>query len=161
MFKNPEEVKRRLEKWSVPEPMSGCILWTGDENPNGYGRMTIDKKGYIAHRVSYQLHIGNIGKFFVCHKCDVRSCINPAHLFLGTALQNMQDKARKGRARNQYRDATKCIRGHEFTKENTFLWQNGEKNKKIKRVCKICEKSRRQSRISKSMSRSKVSGVIT
>lgn len=76
-----------------------CIVWTGNCRPNGYGRVTISRrKSLSAHRLAYTLSVGEIPEgMHVCHRCDNRPCINPAHLFLGTALDNMRDKVAKGR----------------------------------------------------------------
>lgn len=85
----------------IPEPNSGCWLWEGVISPNGYGQ--ISKYGpptqtFYAHRLSWQAHHGAIpDKMFVCHHCDVRSYINPDHLFVGTARDNLVDMYNKGR----------------------------------------------------------------
>lgn len=73
----------------------GCWEWTGNLNHGGYGK--IGEKG-LAHRRSYQYTYGNIpaGKQ-VCHTCDNRKCVNPAHLFLGSIGDNMKDKVFKNR----------------------------------------------------------------
>lgn len=85
----------------LPEPMSGCWLWTGWVDRNGYGEIALpkgsEKRRIFAHRLSYQLHCGDPAGMHVCHHCDVPSCVNPAHLFLGTQADNMRDKERKGR----------------------------------------------------------------
>ena len=76
-----------------------CWLWTGAKKDTGYGAMKIKGVLVIAHRMAYELFCGPIPSgMFVCHKCDVRSCCNPVHLFLGTNADNMQDKKQKGRA---------------------------------------------------------------
>lgn len=88
-----------LNFYSSPEPMSGCFLWYGNTNWNGYPVLHWDGKARLAHRLAYENATGHpAGNLLVCHKCDTRCCVNPDHLFLGTASDNMQDMYRKGRA---------------------------------------------------------------
>lgn len=84
--------------------LGGCILWTGGRL-HGYGSFSIDKKTRRAHRVAYELFVGPIPDgLFVLHNCprgDNRLCVNPAHLWLGTGQDNMDDMVRKGRQARQ------------------------------------------------------------
>lgn len=75
-----------------------CKLWQGAKTPKGYGVLTVSGKQIFAHRLAYRLFHGVIpAGMLVCHKCDTPDCINPDHLFLGTAKDNTQDMSIKGR----------------------------------------------------------------
>lgn len=80
---------------------SGCRLWKGATSKNGYGVLysSEHRKSRLTHRLSYELQVGPIPDGMkVLHKCDVRRCIEPQHLFLGTTQDNQDDMARKGRS---------------------------------------------------------------
>ena len=75
-----------------------CWFWTGCRHPAGYGAVNRGGRAHPAHRWSWILANGPIpsGKW-VLHKCDVRACVRPSHLFLGNAQDNVDDMIRKGR----------------------------------------------------------------
>ncbi len=84
---------------SNPE-IGNCWEWTGCRFKFGYGYFYLNRKSRKAHRVSWNLHHGEIPKgMLVCHKCDNPCCVRPSHLFIGTAQDNMDDKHNKGRQR--------------------------------------------------------------
>jgi hypothetical protein len=94
--------KTEAEFWATfsPEPNTGCWIWTGTVDGDGYGRVRWANARKVAHRLAHELSRGPIpdGRF-VCHSCDNGhlGCGNPDHLWLGTAKQNIHDALRKGR----------------------------------------------------------------
>lgn len=91
----------RIWKWVDKSAPNGCWLWTGTLINSGYGKFDCKwSKSNLAHRNVYQLCVGPIPDgMHLCHRCDTPRCVNPAHLFIGTAADNMQDAYRKGRVR--------------------------------------------------------------
>jgi hypothetical protein len=94
-------IKRFHSKYEINE--DGCWIWTSATWDNGAGNAYPviwigDGKTDYAHRVSYEMHHGEIPDgYCVCHKCDTPLCVNPEHLFAGTYKENQQDAVRKGR----------------------------------------------------------------
>lgn len=75
-----------------------CWLWTASKNSKGYGSYKLNGNLVLAHRYSWEFFNGTIPKgIFVLHKCDVRNCVNPKHLFIGTNRDNAIDMINKGR----------------------------------------------------------------
>jgi len=85
--------------WSRVKISPGCWEWIGPKNKQGYGVTCFENKYYRAHRASYVLCEGEIpsDKPMVLHRCDNPSCVNPGHLWAGTALDNAADREKKGR----------------------------------------------------------------
>lgn len=89
-------LKAQLER-SIAISEDNCWEWQKTLNSRGYGTVSMHGRSVGAHVLSYELWNGPVGNMCVCHSCDNRKCINPAHLFLGTRRDNNNDKIRKHR----------------------------------------------------------------
>ncbi len=86
----------------VVDDDSGCWVWQGNRSGSGYGLTSFhaEFRGYEAgaHRVYYRTFVGDIPDgLWVLHRCDNPPCVNPEHLFVGTAADNVRDMMAKGR----------------------------------------------------------------
>jgi transposase len=91
------DAEQRL--WAKTDKTKECWIWLGHKDRDGYGNIRIGgRKAMRTHRLSFFLatKIDPIG-MLVCHHCDNPSCINPDHLYLGTALENNRDKINRHR----------------------------------------------------------------
>lgn len=122
-----------FEKSVYPEPNTGCWIW-GASLSRGYGLLSSPEIIIRAHRFSYLHFKGPIPEgLHVCHSCDNKWCVNPDHLWIGTKLENEQDKKAKNRHKPRFR--MRCRNGHPF--EDNLYVHNG-KNK-----CRACENERK------------------
>lgn len=95
--------------WPRVSKTPTCWLWQGGKSPKGYGKFWIANKDIRAHRQAWVFTHGPIPiGLVVCHRCDIPSCVNPEHLFLGTQDDNVRDCVIKGRqARGETQSASK------------------------------------------------------
>ena len=91
----PEAIWKQVTNYGDPDK---CWEWKGYVGTSGYGRITINYKDELVHRIAFQLSRGDVPfGLFVCHECDNKICCNPNHLWLGTAVDNNLDCVSKGR----------------------------------------------------------------
>lgn len=121
-----------------------CIEYRGLRTPKGYGLLWIPSKKRVmrAHRWAWEVFNGDIppGRM-VLHHCDNPACINPTHLYAGTAADNSRDRSVRKRDRGWARPS--CGKGHLFTERNTYQVGKGSRD------CRTCRAARARTYYSK------------
>jgi hypothetical protein len=109
-----------------------CELWSGYVGRHGYGTLSYKGKRWRAHRLSYYLHYGvDPADMHVMHSCDNKICINPQHLSLGSALDNMRDKVAKNRQARGAKCRTRKSIPHEMCELIVSMRKCGHKLRQI------------------------------
>lgn len=125
---NKDRAREALERYSVPEPNSGCVLWTGAYNFGGYGRVWIEGKRRASHRVAYELAVGPIPDgLTIDHLCRTPACVNPMHLEAVTMRENVM---RGNTLPAMEAKRTVCLKGHPYDR----IEVDGS------RTCKTCDR---------------------
>lgn len=114
--------------WRFVTKTDTCWIWAGAKSDKRYGFFKIQNKMLKAHRLSYELHKGDIPEgVLVCHSCDNPPCVNPDHLFLGTHKTNAEDRMQKGRHGDRYRGMKALAIGLETLRQHPEKYAHGER----------------------------------
>jgi len=121
-------------------PGAKCVTWTAAMTKCGYGRFTVEGRRVVPHRFAYEYLIGPIpAGLELDHLCKVRNCLNVTHLEPVTGRENLL-RGDTVNARNAAK--THCIRGHEYTPENTLHARPSKRNPNGQRECRTCRRER-------------------
>lgn len=129
MKRMPRECKSAPEEerfWLYVEKTDNCWTWTGATNKDGYGQINSRNatRRILAHRLSWMIHFGGIPSgLFVCHACDNPPCVRPDHLFVGTAMDNMRDMIKKGRAKGPEKLTPKDVAEFQRLRRDGYSYQ--------------------------------------
>jgi hypothetical protein len=143
----PAPVIARLARDVVTDPETGCVVWQGSLDANGYGRIVVmcpearRKVTWRAHRLAYEIAHGPIPQGLVIdHLCRNRRCCNAAHLEVVTSRENVL-RGIGPSAMNARKDA--CDNGHPFVGENLYVWK-GHRGCRACRRAAVSESARRK-----------------
>jgi hypothetical protein len=127
--------ERFWSRVSIPGSPAGCWEFAGADNGKGYKQLSVDGKLQLAHRFAYELLVGPIPEgLTIDHLCRSTGCVNPLHLDAVSAAENYRRSSKVGRQR--------CVRGHDFTDENTYR----SPGRPLVRVCRECRRLRARDR---------------
>lgn len=140
----PLQLTKELLLSKIHVVPNGCWEWTAGRRGKGrkaYGVIhlrAISPSPISAHRAAAFLWLGTPfdRTITVCHHCDNPPCINPEHLFVGTAADNIRDMVAKGRYRSASAAKTHCPKGHPYSPENARVYDG-------RRFCRQCDRDRR------------------
>jgi hypothetical protein len=127
--------------WAHVDKSGDCWTWTGPTNRQGYGTWSSRHHRGLAHRVALLEAVGAPSEdgMFACHKCDNPPCVNPGHLYWGTAADNARDYAARQGVHNKGVFATHCPKGHEIAGDNLRIAGG-------RRFCRACDNARSRER---------------
>jgi hypothetical protein len=144
----PADLRARLLENTSQRGPDECWPWTGTLSPKGYGRLSVNDAGALAHRSAYEIFVGPIPADqtidHLCHKhdecaggkrCPHRRCCNPAHLGLAPIVANAM-RGNSPFAKNARK--THCPQGHPYDEANTIV----DRGRRYCRVCKIARMRR-------------------
>lgn len=138
--RKPESVRMPIRErfWSKVEKIAGgCWLWRAARTSNGYGEFSIRHRGYLAHRLAYQMTKGPIAQGLeIDHLCRVRQCVNPDHLEAVTPEENNRRAPKPGAPKGPRpeRWEAACGKGHAMVGANVVV------NKQGRRKCRECKR---------------------
>lgn len=132
MTGKPAPAQERFWRYAYPEPNSGCWLWDGAVDPNGYGRFSVESKARLAHKFYYEFLNGPVPEGLeLDHKCRNPSCVNPDHLEAVSHKTNCLRGVGVIALRAWNKNKTHCRNGHPFDEANTYAYGN-------ERRCRVC-----------------------
>jgi ribosomal 50S subunit-recycling heat shock protein len=132
----PPRLARDFWDFVTKRHAQGCWTWTGPRNHQGYGFWG----KILAHRHSWALTNGPIPEgMWILHHCDNKPCVNPAHLYAGTRVENTQDAVDRGRIHSPKQD--RCPAGHLKAGDNLIVVRTRQY---LAYRCRICERARKR-----------------
>lgn len=130
---NEDIITRINERIVINE--SGCHIWLGARDYDGYGRISFNRRNTLVHRLVYQIYKGSI-KYSIDHICNVRFCVNPEHLQDIPHRDNLLRSTTNIAYINSHK--TRCLNGHILEGDNLESYSS----RHGKRKCMICRRKR-------------------